>query len=144
MSSSAETRRPAQRTVVVGYDGSDASRRALLRAVEAAGSGGHVQVVTAAEPPQAHAFEPETGPDAGEPSRLLDEAAALLDGHDVSFSTRVEEADPADALAAAARSLDAALIVVGARGDSYVARALRGSVAEKLIGRAPCDLLVAR
>jgi nucleotide-binding universal stress UspA family protein len=40
--------------------------------------------------------------------------------------------------------MNAALIVVGARGDSYLARAMRGSVAEKLIERASCDLLVAR
>lgn len=33
---------------------------------------------------------------------------------------------------------------VGARGDSYFARALRDSVGERLIARAPCDLLIAR
>jgi nucleotide-binding universal stress UspA family protein len=36
------------------------------------------------------------------------------------------------------------LIVVGARGDSYVARALRGSVGERLIALAPSDLLIVR
>jgi nucleotide-binding universal stress UspA family protein len=56
----------------------------------------------------------------------------------------MEASEPAEALAAAARHVNAALIVVGARGDSYLARALRGSVGEKLIARAPCDLLIAR
>jgi nucleotide-binding universal stress UspA family protein len=59
-------------------------------------------------------------------------------------STRAEEGDPAEALITVARETNAALIVVGARGDDYLARALRGSVGEKLVARAPCDLLVAR
>jgi nucleotide-binding universal stress UspA family protein len=33
---------------------------------------------------------------------------------------------------------------VGARGESYLARTLRGSVGEKLVARAPCDVLVVR
>jgi len=137
-------RQTAPRTVVVGYDGSEAARRALLRAAAAAGPGGHVQIVTAAEPSDPRAVEPGTGRTLEEPSRLLQDAAALLEECDVRLSTRIEEGDPAEALAAAARTVNAALIVVGARGDSYFARALRGSVGEKLIARAPCDLLVAR
>lgn len=134
----------APRTVVVGYDGSQAARRALRRAVEAARSGGHVVVVTATQHPDATASEAAVGRTAAEPARLLEEAAAALTGRGVAVSMRVEESEPADAHAEAARQVDAALIVVGARGDSFLARALRGSVAEKLISRAPCDLLVAR
>lgn len=131
------------RPVVVGYDGSQSARRALDRAAAAAGSGGCVVVVTAAPAADPLAAEPGTG-SAVEPSRLLEEAAVLLEGHDVDVSTRMEEAEPAEALAETARSVNAALIVVGARGDSYLERALRGSVGEKLIARAPCDLLIAR
>lgn len=132
------------RTVVVGYDGSQAARRALDRAAEAAGRGGHVVVVTAAPPADELALD--TAPDraVADPPRLLEEAAAILESHDVEVSTRVEKAEPAEALAETARHLNAGLIVVGARGDSYLARALRGSVGEKLVSRAPCDLLVAR
>jgi nucleotide-binding universal stress UspA family protein len=75
---------------------------------------------------------------------LIEQASALLRRHDISLSKRVEQADPAEALAAAASDTNADLIVVGARGDSYLARALRGSVAERLVTRAPCDVLVVR
>ena len=99
-------------------------------------------VVTATQEPEAAAFEPSTG--VAEPSRLLEEAAAEFTGHGVQVSTRIEASQPAEALAAAARHVNAELIVAGARGDSYLARALRGSVGGKLIARAPCDLLIAR
>jgi nucleotide-binding universal stress UspA family protein len=133
----------ASRIVVVGYDGSQAARRALRRAAEVAGPGGEVVVVTAAPPPNPRDWE-ETATPLEEPWRLLAEAAGLLERFEVGVSTRVERAEPAEALADAARSVDAVLIVVGARGGSYLSRALRGPVAEKLVTRSPCDLLVAR
>jgi nucleotide-binding universal stress UspA family protein len=132
------------RTVVVGYDGSGAAARALLRAAEAAGSDGGVVVVTADPPADPLALDPAPGPTVEEPSELLEEAAALLDGYDGRVSARVEVAEPVEALAGVASEVDAALIVVGARGESFVARTLRGSVGERLIARAPCDLLVVR
>ena len=135
---------PKERPVVLGYDGSEAARRALLRAAEAAGSGGRVVVVTAVQPADALAQEQEMGFPLAEPEQLIDEASALLQAHDLAVSARLEVAEPTEALLATARETDAALIVVGARGDSYLARALRGSVGERLVGRAPCDLLVAR
>jgi nucleotide-binding universal stress UspA family protein len=124
-------------TVVVGYDGSQTSQRALVRAAEAAGAGGRVIVVVAAA-----AADPESA--IADPARLLEEAAARLGESGVDVSTAVDDAEPVEALVAAARASDAQLIVVGARGESYVARALRGSVGERLVSRAPCDLLIAR
>jgi nucleotide-binding universal stress UspA family protein len=141
MTSSAE--QPAPRIVVVGYDGSRSSQRALARAAEAAHDGGHVVVVTAVPAASERAFEGVASSSDG-PAQLVEHAAALLEGVGVQVSTRVEEAEPAEALAATARSLNASLIVVGAQGDSYLTRALRGSVGERLITRAPCDLLVVR
>ena len=132
------------RPVVLGYDGSRTSRRALVRAAEAAGAGGRVIVVTAV--PRGDAFSPDSELESAidEPARLLEEAAARLSGYGVDVSTEVDEADPVEALVAAARRADAQLIVVGARGESYVARALRGSVGERLISQSPCDVLVAQ
>jgi len=95
--------------------------------------------------PRGDALVPDGGPESAidDPTPLLEEAAARLGGYGVDVSTEVDEADPVDALVAAAREADAQLIVVGARGESYVARALRGSVGERLISRSPCDVLVA-
>jgi nucleotide-binding universal stress UspA family protein len=132
------------RIVVLGYDGSRAARRALLRAAEAAGNRGRVIVVAAVAPAATSAPEHGIDPPIADPEHVLEEATALLGGHDVEVATRLAQAEPADALVATASETDAALIVVGARGDSYPARALRGSVAETLVARAPCDLLIAR
>ena len=104
-----EMRRPAlwedaqpgdARTVAVGYDGSQAARRALLCAVDAARPGGRVVVVTAASRADA------------EPLRLLEEAAAQVAGRGVRVSAHAGKGDPADALAQVARETRAELIVV--------------------------------
>ncbi|HVU76600.1 MAG TPA: universal stress protein [Gaiellaceae bacterium] len=133
------------RTVVAGYDGSDAARRALIRGAEAAGSHGRVVVVTAVQPPDTLApHDDEIASSPADPKRLIAEARELLREHDLDVSTHIADGDPADVLATTAAETDAALIVVGARGNSYPARALRGSVGERLVARAGCDLLVAR
>jgi nucleotide-binding universal stress UspA family protein len=135
-------------TIVVGYDGSDAARRALVRAGELAAPGGEVLVVTAARPPVADAFgdamdEPSSHGDA---ATLLAEAEALLRraNDDVVVATLAESGDPADALIRAAEDAAADLIVVGARGRDYVTRTLLGSVTKNLVTHASCDVLVTR
>jgi len=132
------------RTVIVGYDGSRAAQRALEGAATAAGSGGRVVVVTAVPPPDELVFEHVVDPPVAEPLRELEHARALLAEHDVEVAARVVAADPVEALVAVAIEFDAAMIVVGARGDSFLERTLRGSVSERLVARAPCHLLVVR
>jgi nucleotide-binding universal stress UspA family protein len=50
--------------------------------------------------------------------------------------------DPAEHLLDVARAIGAELIVIGRRGKGFVARTLLGSVATRVVGRAPCDVLV--
>lgn len=131
--------------IVVGYDGSAAARRGLGRAASLAGAGGRV-VVVAAMPmadDRLHEHDP-AAPMRRERDAWLREASARLAGHDLHVSIWAAEAEPAEALAEIAHASGAQLIVVGARGDSFLARAVRGSVAEKLVSRAPCDVLVVR
>lgn len=129
---------------MLGYDGSDSARRALACAADAAGSGGRVVVVTAVERAVDDAPRHGTASATDTPAFLADHAAELLSGRSLDVSVRIEEAEPAEALVATAREVGAGMIVVGARGDDYLARALRGSVGERLVARAPCDLLVVR
>jgi nucleotide-binding universal stress UspA family protein len=130
-------------SVVVGYDGSEASRRAVTRATAAAEPGGRVVLVTAS-PPSRELEERIGARRARAVADLLGEAVALCHGRDVQVATRVVQAEPVDALVETARTAAAGLIVVGARGQSFVARALRGPVGEALVARAPCDVLVVR
>jgi nucleotide-binding universal stress UspA family protein len=132
-------------TVVVGYDGSEGARRAVSCAVAAAEPGGRVVLVTASPPPDALIPPEELGANGqSDVESLLNEAGRLCRGRDVHVVQRMARMDPADALADVAREVGANLIVVGARGRSFVARTLRGSVGELLVARAPCDLLVVR
>ena len=50
--------------------------------------------------------------------------------------------DPAEELLNVARSVDADRIVIGRRGNNFVARMLMGSVATRVLEHAPCDVLV--
>lgn len=130
-------------SVVVGYDGSKASRRAVARATAAAEPGGRVVLVTAS-PPSRDLEERMGAPRARAVADLLGEAVELCGERDVQVATRAVQAEPVDALVEAAQDCAASLIVVGARGRSFVARALRGPVGEALLARAPCDVLVVR
>ena len=134
---------PVAATAVVGYDGSPGAKRAHAAAAAGAGVGGRVVVVVAA-PPREPLEREESWTDQYRIRRLLAEAAACLEEHGVRATARVVQADPVDALVDVARETGAQLIAVGARGDDFVARSLRGSVSERLVARAPCDLLVTR
>ena len=139
----AEARSRLVDSVVVGYDGSAASRRAVARATAVAEPGGTVVLVTASPPSREleERIAARRGRDADD---LLDEAVELCRERDVQVATRVAHAEPVEALVEAACDSAAGLIVIGARGQSFVARALRGPIGEALVADTPCDVLVVR
>jgi nucleotide-binding universal stress UspA family protein len=124
-------------TLLVGYDGSDASRAALLFAARQAGPGGRVIVVHAYELPV------ELLAGAGD-ERLLaqrrEHGAELLaqipigsaDLAGPHYETQLVAGPAAPAIAEIARDRHVDEIVVGARGRGRV-RALLGSVSHELI-----------
>lgn len=133
------------RPIVVGYDGSPASARALERAATLAGTGGRVVVVTArpSAVPSAVTREPILdGPSASEQRCLLEGSQELLRRRRTNATFHAMASDPAEALAQVARLERAQLVVVGQTGAGYVTRALLGSTAENLLRQAPCDVLV--
>jgi nucleotide-binding universal stress UspA family protein len=143
--SAAERTHGSERSIVVGYDGSDAAKRALASAAEAAGEHGTVVIVTT-EPQllsSGPAAEPLVEP-ADDPSRLLADARVIVAERgtvgDVVVVTR--KGDPAEELLNVARSVDADRVVIGRRGNNFVARMLMGSVATRVLEHAPCDVLV--
>ena len=118
--------------IVVGYDGSEAAKRALDRAAVLTGYGSRLTVVTVASKP---GYSERS-------RRLLDEAADLLLAQRV-FARPVERVggNVAEELIAAARELGADLLVVGTRKTALQRLAL-GSVSSAVVRRAPCDVLV--
>jgi nucleotide-binding universal stress UspA family protein len=133
------------RTVVVGYDGSAHSGRALDRAAAIVGERGTVVVVTATPSITPSLTAPDPILDAPSPRdqrELLEHSRMSLERHGVRGRYVAAGDDPADALAEAARSAAADLIVVGRTGSGFVTRALLGSTSENVIRRSPCDVLV--
>lgn len=74
----------------------------------------------------------------------LDYLATSLPRRDATVTWRDAVGQPADAIAARARAMEADLIVVGSRGRGPLATSILGSVSAGVIDRAPCPVLVAR
>jgi nucleotide-binding universal stress UspA family protein len=133
--------------IVVGYDGSDAARRALERAAALA-DGTEVTVVSVV-----HMLRPVgrgPGPEPLDPEevarrdRALEESRELLAERGVAARTVEGVGDPAAVLVEEAREWGADLIVVGTRGLGLGERIVLGSVSTKVVHHAPCDVLVVR
>jgi nucleotide-binding universal stress UspA family protein len=131
--------------IMVGYDGSDHSQRALERAAAMAGDGDQIVVVAAAEP-RVHTGITEgahTDPSEIERRRRdLEEARAFLSERGIDAETILGQGDPGSVIVNAAK--DADLVIVGSRGLNTVQRLLMGSVSSKVVHRAPTDVLVVR
>lgn len=134
--------------IVVGVDGSEASKAALRWAIREAGSaGGVVEAILAWEfpivwrgwiPP---ADQADFEADAGRMLRsAVDEVAEAVGP--VEIRPRVMRGHPAAVLLQAA--LGAHLLVVGHRGRGGFAGALLGSISYHCVLHAPCPVLVVR
>jgi nucleotide-binding universal stress UspA family protein len=133
--------------IIVGVDGSDGGRRALLWAVhEAAARGGTVQALTAWRwddtelPPPATATR---GEDRDRAARMLTHEIDAVPAHrrsGVPIAMEVVEGRAADVLTAAARGAD--LLVLGSHGHSRVWHTVLGSVSEECIQKATCPVVV--
>src|SRR5687768_488318 len=99
------------RRIMVGYDGSDAARRALGAAADLVGYGSTLSVVTV------------TSPDVG--SWVTGDARARLLQRHVEARYHETSGEPAEQLVEKATVLGADLVVVGRRGRSPL-RALLG------------------
>jgi nucleotide-binding universal stress UspA family protein len=140
-------------TVVVGVDGSPASRAALVDAMRSAAErGARLRVVAVYEPPEWRLPAlPTPLPSRAEIEGSLREAvhemvtdvAYELGGEHLprpEIVVAVEPGDAAEVLVAAARDADE--LVVGHRGRGAVASALLGSVGWGCVLHAPCPVRV--
>lgn len=130
-------------TLVVGYDGSDGARRALARVRELAIDYRALVIVAVAPDIRSAGMGIDLAGPQLDTQRLLGEARELLDGSkSAAIETRAAVGDPATVLTDVAREVDAQLVVVGRRGGDFVRRTLLGSVAQRVVQEAPCDVLV--
>jgi len=122
------------KTIVVGYDESDPSERALLRAAELARFYDAKLIVTSVVPVLIKAGG---GPEP-EPIATRERLGEL----DIEAEVVEAIGDPADAIVEVAEQRVADLIVVGTREPSQIERELGHSVSEQVQRRAHCDVLI--
>ena len=116
------------RRILVGFDGSEASWRALDAATQLTGYGSTLTVVHVA-------------PEGDAPGDRLVEARERVRRRQVTATYVQRVGDPAEELLDAAHELDAELVVIGRRGGVRNGSA-PGSVSAAVVRRAPCDVLV--
>jgi nucleotide-binding universal stress UspA family protein len=133
--------------IVIGYDGSECSKRALASAADLAGPlDDSLRVVFAYAPHGAGGGEVQAQREAvkelGE--GVIAEATAWLDARDPkpAYATELSPHKPAEALVRSAAEHGARMIVVGSHGEGALRSALIGSTPYKLIHQTDVPVLV--
>jgi nucleotide-binding universal stress UspA family protein len=137
------------KTIVVGVDDTEASHRALQKAVELAEavSGGRLVVTSVAPLLVGMAASRGLGPfDPADPPEQhreeLAQAREYLLTRKVPAEFDLEVGDPADQIVALAEKHEADLIVVGTREPGVLERVVGGSVSGAVARKAHCDVLI--
>jgi nucleotide-binding universal stress UspA family protein len=134
------------KTIVVGYDETDAAKRALERAADLAEAFGSTLIVTSVAPvliptprapgaidstdrPQEHVAE-------------LEHARGYLQGRAIHADYQAAVGEPAQTIVEVAEQRQADLIVVGTREPGILERLLGMSVSAGVARRAHCDVLI--
>jgi nucleotide-binding universal stress UspA family protein len=121
--------------ILVGIDGSDHSKKALMEAITIAKKfSGSIKVISVYK----------RGMD-NKVKEIMEEAKQLLEKEKVEYSTSsILGANPSRALQDVASREKFDLIVVGSRGLGSTASILLGSVSRRVIATAHCNILVVK
>ncbi|RIH89703.1 universal stress protein [Calidithermus roseus] len=135
------------RRIVVGFDGSESSRKALLEALELARAfQGEVHAVAVVRPPEFAELEGEVEGALNQAQAALSEAfswaRAAAHKHGVALHLHRRVGHPAEVLMRYAEEQGADLMVLGRRGLTPVQRWMLGSVSERVLRYAPCPVMV--
>lgn len=135
------------RTIVVGYDGSEASRAAVEAAIERAGSDGRIVLVHSYDIPPDYMGAPYYQDMLSHEAKRSQDTMRELAERYPSLADAQHEAeqipgDPAQAILQVADVQDADEIVLGSHGRGRIGSLVLGSVAQKVIHEATCPVLV--
>nr|HID58254.1 universal stress protein [Desulfobacterales bacterium] len=128
--------------ILVATDGSEFSDEALRQAVSLAKkNNARLTAVSVA-----YTARPWVLKDAirQEAEKALLRAKELAEQEGVVLRTRIEEGYPFEKIIEVAKELKSDLIVMGSHGHTGIGKILIGSVTERVIGGAPCPVLVAQ
>jgi nucleotide-binding universal stress UspA family protein len=134
------------KTIVLGYDDTPASQRALQRAASLAQAFGSQLIVTSVVPIILSAGRSAGPLDSTDPpekhAQELAAARSHLEGAGIQAEYVSAVGDPADTIVELAKERNADLIVVGTRELNVLQRLLGQSVSEAVTHHAPCDVLI--
>ncbi len=143
----------AFKKILIGYDGSEASKKALKKAVDLAKMcGGELHIVGVVRPFEFAAIDyipPEEieqyeKEEISKEERFLKEAKEIAEEKEVKAITKVVEGEPAEELMAYADQNGCDLIVVGHRGVGGFKRMILGTTAGNLVKYANQSVLVVK
>lgn len=133
-------------TIVVGYDDTEPSKRALERAADLAEKFGSRLLITSVAPVMIPSGHGSAGVDPTDPPKQheieLEHAETYLTGRNLSAELQPAIGDPADTIVEVADQNGATLIVVGTRQPSILERLLGTSVSGAVSRHAHCDVLI--
>lgn len=131
--------------VLIAYDGSEVSRRALDRVITFMTTV-EIGLVTVAHP--IYRDPPYTGyadlTTEEEQRKLLFDARNVLEREGIASTGYAPVGDPAEQILATAKAFGAELVVIGARSLGTVKRFVLGSVSTKVMHEAECDVLIVK
>ena len=122
--------------ILVGFDGSENSKRALAEAID-------IGKRFSAEITVANVFHTPTGQELSE--HILKKAEVMLEDAEVKFKlVSILNSDTPKALVELAKKEQIDLIVVGHRGMSAVKSYLMGSVSKRICSISPVSILIVK
>jgi nucleotide-binding universal stress UspA family protein len=132
--------------IVIGYDESDAAKRALERAADLA-KAFDSELIVASVAPITTNIGRSAGPidSTDPPSAHIEElkhAKSYLEGRGLQADYTPAIGHPADTLVQIARDRDADLVVLGTGEPSVIARLFGQSVSDSVAHRGHCDVLI--
>lgn len=133
-------------TILFAYDGSDESRRALRYATRLAERDTVIVLSVATkliEAPSTSQFT-EPGHDPETLRESLEEVREIMGDAGVNAEYISKIGNPAAEILDTAETREVELIVVGRRGLHTVERFLMGSIADRVVQHATCDVLVVK
>jgi nucleotide-binding universal stress UspA family protein len=132
--------------IVVGYDDTDASRRALERAASVAQAFGSELIVISVAPVMTSVGRSGGPADPVDPpekhAKELEAARSFLEGKGLAAHLVPGVGDPADTIIEVANERSADLVVVGSRELGLIQRLLGQSVSGSVARQAQCDVLI--
>jgi nucleotide-binding universal stress UspA family protein len=135
--------------ILLAYDGSEASTRALARAAELARAArAELHLLAVGRVPEYAETQDEVD-EAQEQAQAfygkrLEEAAGTLTARDLDAVAHLAFGKPSEQIVRLSRELSADLIVLGAHPHHPLRRRLLGATADKVVDSAECSVLVVR